>query len=327
MGIEPVQRVNLGRYRGMPWSVQDWDEWKKSLPTEFLDKKAKKQVQPALKPEKHDKSWAEQEAEKDRKSHEEYDAKGWDHIFLKADEFKQISDLIRDDLLALNRWDISEVALKRVAFHFMDYTHYFTVVSSNMLHLRSWVDLPEEKDGTWDVECDLQFTRTGIKLRFPAEYARKDGSESLYEFLVSEDENGRQQFETFAMMFMTLNYFLLHYGEIAFQVKEIVCKKPSRKRAAPTADKDRKVRLIKSYTLKRGWKNKVERKKAEIRCLAWGVRGHYRHYKNGRTIYIAPFVKGKEREKYAGKEYVLLPKDNTKGEQKNESIQTDLLHP
>ncbi len=249
----------------------------------------------------------------ERKSHEEYDVKGWDHIYLSKEEFGQVSKLVDDDLKKRNQWDISEVALKRMAFHFLDFTYYFTVISNNMLHLRLWVDIPEDGDGCWDVECDLQFKGQALSLRFP-----KNGSPDLYDYLTSEGKHGRKQFETIGMVYMTLNYFLLHYGEIAFNVKEIVCKKPSKKRAQTLSEEARKVRLVKSYTLKRGWKNKVERKKAEIKCLAWGVRGHYRHYKNGKTIYIAPFVKGKEREKYAGKEYVLLPKDNTQEEQKND---------
>ena len=32
-------------------------------------------------------------------------------------------------------------------------------------------------------------------------------------------------------------------------------------------------------------------------CEAWGVRGHYRHYKNGKVVYIAPYQKGKGRLK------------------------------
>ena len=34
----------------------------------------------------------------------------------------------------------------------------------------------------------------------------------------------------------------------------------------------------------------------EIKCLCWGVRGHVRHYKSGKTIFINPYRKGKERK-------------------------------
>ena len=41
-------------------------------------------------------------------------------------------------------------------------------------------------------------------------------------------------------------------------------------------------------------------------CDAWGVHGHYRHYKSGRVAYIAPYVKGVNRENYRGREFELL---------------------
>lgn len=43
-----------------------------------------------------------------------------------------------------------------------------------------------------------------------------------------------------------------------------------------------------------------------IKCPAWGVRGHPRHLKSGRVIYIKPYKKGKQRNDpnvYVGKEY------------------------
>lgn len=40
-------------------------------------------------------------------------------------------------------------------------------------------------------------------------------------------------------------------------------------------------------------------------CPAWGVRGHYRHYKSGRVSYVKPYVKGKNKSAYTGREYAL----------------------
>ena len=34
----------------------------------------------------------------------------------------------------------------------------------------------------------------------------------------------------------------------------------------------------------------------EVTCPCWQVRGHYRHYKNGKTVFIKSFYKGKRRE-------------------------------
>jgi hypothetical protein len=44
-------------------------------------------------------------------------------------------------------------------------------------------------------------------------------------------------------------------------------------------------------------------------CPAWEVRGHYRHYKNGKVTYVKPHVKGKLRDTLVvGREYDLSAK-------------------
>lgn len=46
-----------------------------------------------------------------------------------------------------------------------------------------------------------------------------------------------------------------------------------------------------------------------ITCPLWQVRGHMRHYKNGRTVYIAPYRKGRDRDstvRCPDREYVLI---------------------
>ena len=50
---------------------------------------------------------------------------------------------------------------------------------------------------------------------------------------------------------------------------------------------------------------KVVRSKGitEYNCPCWGVRGHIRHLKSGKQIYIKPYKKGKERDKYEAREY------------------------
>ena len=35
-----------------------------------------------------------------------------------------------------------------------------------------------------------------------------------------------------------------------------------------------------------------EARKYQRHCEAWGVRGHYRHYKSGKVVYIRPHTKG-----------------------------------
>lgn len=47
--------------------------------------------------------------------------------------------------------------------------------------------------------------------------------------------------------------------------------------------------------------------KNKIQCPCWSVRGHYRHYKNGSTIFIKDYLKGRKRktEEPEDKEYCL----------------------
>ena len=40
----------------------------------------------------------------------------------------------------------------------------------------------------------------------------------------------------------------------------------------------------------------------EIQCTCWTVRGHYRHYKGGKVVFVKNYIKGKDREN-------LMPKD------------------
>ena len=46
------------------------------------------------------------------------------------------------------------------------------------------------------------------------------------------------------------------------------------------------------------------RKSVKISCECWGVRGHIRHYENGKAVFIEPYKKGKKRD-------ILEPKTKT----------------
>lgn len=68
-------------------------------------------------------------------------------------------------------------------------------------------------------------------------------------------------------------------------------------------------RKVKLYTLPdlrkvKGLKSAIKKVR---RCLCWETRGHWRHYQNGKTIWIKPCVKGPDRLKYKpkGREYDL----------------------
>ncbi|MBO7673044.1 hypothetical protein J6S88_06525 [bacterium] len=43
----------------------------------------------------------------------------------------------------------------------------------------------------------------------------------------------------------------------------------------------------------------------EITCDCWGVKGHYRHYKSGKVVFIKPFKKGKNKDNEIDIDYYL----------------------
>lgn len=51
-------------------------------------------------------------------------------------------------------------------------------------------------------------------------------------------------------------------------------------------------------------KSITEKSEKMWHCEAWGVRGHYRHCRNGKTVYVKPYVKGAKKENFKGREYV-----------------------
>lgn len=102
-------------------------------------------------------------------------------------------------------------------------------------------------------------------------------------------------------LFYAINNYILHLGQEGFNISvEKICHRSSKK----SKNKNTKsvVRLVKRYTLKKNWEILYKTHK-NIHCPAWGVRGHYRHYKNGNTIFIKAYTKGKYKDKYQSKEY------------------------
>ena len=65
----------------------------------------------------------------------------------------------------------------------------------------------------------------------------------------------------------------------------------------------RKIRVVKVESLQ-------TRKKGWTYSHAFQVHGHYRHYKNGKTIFINPFIKGKNKD-FKAQQIVLKPKEVT----------------
>ena len=105
-------------------------------------------------------------------------------------------------------------------------------------------------------------------------------------------------------IFMFANKIMLeHKGEV---LVEKVAKSHSRK--TRLGKRKNIVRHFKCYSIT--GKNKPESKeKHKILCPAWSVRGHTRHYKSGKVVFINPYIKGKKRNEseFAPKEHKIFP--------------------
>ncbi len=66
-----------------------------------------------------------------------------------------------------------------------------------------------------------------------------------------------------------------------------------------------KVRVLEIHITADEVRERIRRKVAVHiwQCPAWGVRGHFRHYKTGKISYVKPYVKGKNKAAYTGREY------------------------
>lgn len=106
-------------------------------------------------------------------------------------------------------------------------------------------------------------------------------------------------------VFFAVNAYFLHRVTLDEEIPEKVAKTHSMGGNKTQNRKDRRVvkHLNKIYTI-RGKNISSGTGATRVRhCEAWEVVGHYRHYKNGRVVYIAPYCKGKNKNAVRGKTY------------------------
>ena len=131
---------------------------------------------------------------------------------------------------------------------------------------------------------------------------------------VTGKEQVTRNFYGICVHYLALQNYICYYGiENIFNVQEKIAKQPSKKHRTGNRKKNNAVRLYKLYTLRKDW-DQAKRLKRPVHysCEAWTSRGHMRHCPSGKIVYVRPCVKGKDREKYIGKEYLLMPKKGGK---------------
>lgn len=119
---------------------------------------------------------------------------------------------------------------------------------------------------------------------------------------------GKTMFQTVIHWIFLVNTFLLYYKDVGIEeIEERVYEGGGSGNYRTPANRNTVVKKYKTYRIRKDWVPSVPHKPHVITCDAWGVAGHTRKYKSGKTIVIKPYVKGKHRLNYKGKEYKLLP--------------------
>ena len=232
---------------------------------------------------------------------------GWDVVRLTWEEFFRVRSIAYDTGFID---DMDCIPLKRFAVVIQSdgkkgYVARYTATSNRLSYIVELTDdVLNDIRGEFEVERSVNPLTHEARLNYRLISKIREDSPLLDKYRDTE----MTTLDAIFQVFLAINSFILNYRDETMDVEERVCEKPSEQKHGKHSHRSA-VRLFKTYTLKKGWKTKANRKKAEIHCLAWGVRGHWRHYKSGKVVFIAPFVKGKERAKYAGKDYVLLPKE------------------
>ena len=123
------------------------------------------------------------------------------------------------------------------------------------------------------------------------------------------DETAETLTLQYFVAFIVIQFMMLHGAErISYRKEYRKELKPTRaSRLAVPYTQPGKVRVLDISVTADEVRERLRRENAvhTWHCQAWGVRGHYRHYKTGRVSYVKPYVKGKNKAAYAGREYAL----------------------
>lgn len=115
----------------------------------------------------------------------------------------------------------------------------------------------------------------------------------------------REMIQSLLAVFCAVNAYFFHYRQDISALEQKEVKKHLIVGKGNKAHYEIIKRLNKTYTIVGEiHKNKVSIQK-QWRLDCWNVVGHIRHYANGKTAYVRPYKKGKNRNKDFNKIYEL----------------------
>lgn len=113
-----------------------------------------------------------------------------------------------------------------------------------------------------------------------------------------------------AVLIIVFTVFLFVIQTMMKTPEEVLVEKAAKRHTKNKGSRKgrRVVRYFKCYSIT-GKRAPEAKEKHKILCPAWSVRGHMRHYKSGKVVFINPYIKGKKRNEneFAPKEHKIFP--------------------
>lgn len=91
-----------------------------------------------------------------------------------------------------------------------------------------------------------------------------------------------------------VSYIMLQERDIIYKDRQSKEVKPEKKKSI--REKHQETLYLLNDIIKYNGEVKAAAKHHNITCDSWNVKGHYRHYKSGKVVFIAEYKKGKNRE-------------------------------
>lgn len=106
--------------------------------------------------------------------------------------------------------------------------------------------------------------------------------------------------------FRALMLFAAYYSEEVQRTKVVERKSVGRKNGSKNRKSNRRMLTVRKYTVSEELLSELPapKRKYEKHTESFGVRGHYRTYKNGKTVWVRPYTKG-DLSKRSDKEYLV----------------------
>ena len=169
------------------------------------------------------------------------------------------------------------------------YSTYFKFLDDKHTLVEAWLD-----DGTRLMQITTE------RLFGYYRVIKKDINTNMLQMMTKLYKDMNQTFEETDLiadsvsLVLSCMAYMEYYKENVSQTKEYVKKDPqnSHKKKRKDQRRNRVVRLTSKYTFKSVVTHKSEHRVYEHHVERWSVRGHQRHLKNGKVIWVRPHEKG-----------------------------------